>query len=131
MLTGTNIAQLLTGFTLDYKWICIMGGKLLQARVIVMDLLKLLLSLLDFPGQLAIRPRLSQRTEQEGQANQAGDPDDGLRKKRAVPGPQPAYRLLHTYRWGHMLAASLWTRGEMGSSGLMVHGTSCHPLLNG
>ena len=98
MLTWSNVAQLLARLVFDYKRIFIIAGLPVQVGVLILDLLKLLLRFLDILHELAIGPCLGHGAEQEGQANQPGNPDDGLGKERTAPGSQSTNRFLHTNR---------------------------------
>ena len=60
MLTGANIAKLLTCLTFDDKWVFVMTGKLVKVAVMIPQVLKLLLSRLYTLHEQAIRPCLGQ-----------------------------------------------------------------------
>lgn len=79
-----------------------MAGLLHQTIMLLLKLLRRLLFVQQALHELVVRPRLSQRAKQKGQANQARHPDHRAGKQGNTPRPRPASRLLDAYRGGHI-----------------------------
>jgi hypothetical protein len=80
MVARSYKAELLARLVLDDDRIFIVLSRLYKAIMPGLFLLQLLLRELDLLFQLAIRPRLYQRSQQKGDTDQSGKPQDRLRK---------------------------------------------------
>ena len=78
VFTGADIAEIFAGLAFDDKGVFVVLDELLEVGVVSLELARVLLFGLHLLSQVTIRPGLRQGAQEEGEANQAGDPDDGL-----------------------------------------------------